>query len=98
MNPAIPDHLDTAERNRVAAFMSVVPGLGHLYKHHYKFGLGILLLGTPLVLWASVLLCLATLGISLLLLPIAFWGLIAADAFAIEDWHPDARKNPAMAE
>ena len=53
------------DRNKVAAAMSVVPGLGHLYKHHYLQGLGLLVIGNVLILFISGLLSLGTFGLSL---------------------------------
>ena len=80
-------HIDRAvlnqvkrDRNILAAMSSIVPGLGHIYKGYYAEGLVILLLGVPVVLWAGILLTLATLGIGVLV-PMAVWVFVATDAY-----------------
>lgn len=70
-------------RNRIAAIQSVIPGLGHIYKGHYGLGAIILLL-SPLVLWAGLLLGWATFGFGLFL-PLAFIAFIAYQAYYLED-------------
>ncbi|HWB59773.1 MAG TPA: hypothetical protein VG733_09780 [Chthoniobacteraceae bacterium] len=68
------------DRDVVAAALSVVPGLGHIYKGYYAVGLAILVLGAPLMIWIGVLLSLATIGVGLITPAIA-WGLVATDAY-----------------
>ena len=68
------------DRDVLAAALSIVPGLGHIYKGYYTAGLAILLLGVPVGVWAGVLLSLATLGVGLLV-PAAAWALVATDAY-----------------
>lgn len=70
-------------RNRIAAIQSVIPGLGHIYKGHYGLGVIILLL-SPLVLWAGLILGWATFGFGLFL-PFAFIAFIAYQAYHLED-------------
>jgi len=72
------------DRNVIAAVLSIVPGLGHIYKGHYGPGLAILLLGVPIGIWVGVLLSLATAGVGLLL-PLCAWGMVAMDAYAEKD-------------
>ena len=48
--------LTTEERhahNEVAALLSIVPGLGHIYKGHYEMGLMWMFLGMPIALATS---------------------------------------------
>jgi hypothetical protein len=68
------------EHNIYAAMLSVIPGLGHIYKGHYAAGFAIMLLGPPLAIWAGVLLSLATLGLGMLL-PLFCWAWVAFDAY-----------------
>lgn len=75
------------DRNMVAVAMSVVPGLGHLYKHHYAAGFGILLLGNVLVGFIAVLMALGTFGISLLVVPALWFGTVAWSAYMASDEH-----------
>ena len=71
----------------MALLLSVVPGAGHLYKHHYASGLGILIPGNILMVFIAVLLALATFGISLLVVPVVYWFAVAYAAHDIPDWH-----------
>jgi hypothetical protein len=75
------------DRNKVAAIMSVIPGLGHLYKHHYLAGFGILILGNVLIGFISVLMVLGTFGLSLILVPAAWLAGIAYSAYMASDEH-----------
>lgn len=74
--------------NVVAAALSVIPGLGHLYKGRYLAGLAILLIGVPLGVWCGILLTLATAGIGLLF-PIFCWVMVGVDAY----FEADRRRN-----
>lgn len=66
--------------NEIAAILSIVPGLGHIYKGHYTAGFGWMLLGMPLAVWVGILLGLATAGVGLLL-PLVCWIGLAFDAY-----------------
>ncbi len=57
------------DRNKVAALLSIFPGLGHLYKHHYLAGLGIMTAGNIMMLFVALWLSLATLGLALIVVP-----------------------------
>jgi hypothetical protein len=70
-------------RDVLSAIQSIIPGLGHIYKGHYRQGFMILVL-SPLILWSSVILGLATLGIGLLL-PGVFVFVVAMHAYYSED-------------
>lgn len=74
------------DRNMVAAGMSVVPGLGHLYKHHYAAGFSILL-GNVVVGFVATLMALGTFGLSLMLLPAAWVAGVAWSAYLASDEH-----------
>lgn len=71
-------------RDKAAAFLSIIPGLGHIYKGYYIGGLAIMLIGIPSILWISVLGILGTAGLSLLITPIS-WLCVGVHAFASED-------------
>lgn len=75
------------DRNKVAAAMSVLPGLGHLYKHHYLQGFGLLLLGNVLVVFVSGLMALGTLGLSLLIVPCVWVAGVGYSAYSATDEH-----------
>lgn len=74
-----------------AAGLSIVPGLGHLYKGHLLPGALIFLVLGPIFLALVLVLAPATLGVSLLL-PAVFVCLVAADAFHL----PNAREYPGV--
>lgn len=75
------------DRNKVAAAMSVLPGLGHLYKHHYLQGLGLLLLGNVIVAFVSGLMALGTFGLSLLIIPCLWVAGVGYSAYSATDEH-----------
>ena len=75
------------DRNKIAALLSVVPGLGHLYKHHYLAGFGLLVVGNVLMLFITGLLAFGTLGFSLLLVPLLWMVGVAVSAFMASDEH-----------
>lgn len=77
----------SVDRNKVAAALSVVPGFGHLYKHHYVAGFSILFGGNLFMLFAALLLGFATFGFSMILLPAAYIVGIAYSAYCLPDWH-----------
>jgi hypothetical protein len=77
----------TVDRNKVAILLSLVPGVGHLYKHHYLAGFGILTLGNVLVAFIAALLALGTFGISLVIVPGLWFSGIACSAYMASDEH-----------
>ena len=86
MNESTP-LLHSVDRNKIAALLSILPGLGHLYKHHYVSGIGLLIGGNIVTGFVSVLMALGTLGLSILIIPLAFIAAVAASAYALPDWH-----------
>ncbi len=80
-------HLRKRDRNVIAAILSIIPGLGHLYKHHYVAGISILIGGNILMLFIALWLGFATFGLSLLIVPAAYFLGIAYGAYELEDWH-----------
>ena len=75
------------DRNKVAALLSVVPGLGHVYKHHYLAGLGIMTAGNVMMVFVALWLGFATLGLSLILVPAFWFAGIAYAAYLASDEH-----------
>lgn len=78
--------------NKIAALLTIVPGLGHIYKGHEVAGLIWMFFGMPVAIWIGILLGLATAGIGLLF-PIACWVGLAVDAYCERDlrkhhWFP----------
>ena len=63
--------------------MSVVPGLGHIYKGHRLVG-AILMAGTLLVSFFVAATVSATAGVALVLVPI-YWSIVMLHAFWAED-------------
>ena len=85
-NPIIiPEATLLRHRNMIAAVLSIIPGLGHIYKGRYATGFTVMLLMMPMMVWAGVLLSLATLGLGLLA-PLLFWGFVGYDAFYEDDY------------
>ncbi|MFT4176242.1 MAG: hypothetical protein QM627_06260 [Luteolibacter sp.] len=77
----------SVDRNKVAALLSVFPGAGHLYKHHYVDALCIMTVGNAVMVLTAAWLAIATLGMSLILVP-AFWIVgVAYAAYYAEDQH-----------
>jgi hypothetical protein len=72
-------------RHRAAAALSIIPGLGHLYKGHVGLGLLFMLIGIPIVIFISVMMIWATAFTSLILIPVIYWIAVGAHAFAAED-------------
>jgi hypothetical protein len=70
--------------DEIAALLSILPGLGHIYKGHYEAGFLWMFLGMPLAIWIGILFGLATAGIGLLF-PILCWAGLAWDAYNERD-------------
>lgn len=75
------------DRNKVAALLSVLPGLGHLYKHHYLSGIGIMTAGNVLMVFIAIWLAIATVGLSLVVVPALWFAGIACSAYHATDEH-----------
>lgn len=89
------------DRNKIAMLLSVFPGAGHLYKHHYVAGAGIMTVGNVLMVFIALWLAFATLGMSLVVVPVLWIAGIAYGAYLAEDrhgthayLHPHLRKHP----
>lgn len=81
------DAWNHVDRNKIAALLSVCPGLGHLYKHHYLAGFFILTAGNVMMIFVALWLSFATIGLSMLLVPALWFAGIAVSAFFAPDAH-----------
>jgi hypothetical protein len=70
--------------NEIAALLSIVPGLGHIYKGHYGIGLIWMFLGMPIAIFVGIISILGTAGVGLLF-PIGCWAVLAYDAYRKKD-------------
>lgn len=70
-------------RDVIAAISSIIPGLGHIYKAHYSTGFGLLVV-SPFIIWAGLILGWATFGLGLFL-PLFYMIFIGWHAYSIED-------------
>ena len=78
---SIPLRKETTDaQNAIAAFLTILPGLGHIYKGHFTAGFAWMFLGMPLAIWIGILLGLATAGVGLLF-PLVCWVALAFDAY-----------------
>ena len=67
-------------QDEIAGMLSILPGLGHIYKGHYAAGFLWMFFGMPFAIWIGILLGLATGGLGLLF-PIICWVGLAVDAY-----------------
>jgi TM2 domain-containing membrane protein YozV len=83
--------------NEIAAVLSIVPGLGHIYKGRFAAGFFWMFVGMPIAIWIGILLGLATAGVGLLF-PIACWIAVAVDAYGERDRRKHHRFLPPSGE
>jgi len=79
--------LETAEgqaSDMVAVLLSIVPGLGHIYKGYRLIGLLLMFFGAPIALALALLIATGTAGFGFFLLPI-FWIAVCIHVWAIPD-------------
>ncbi len=78
---------ETAEgkaSDAVAVLLSILPGLGHIYKGHRVLGLLLIFAGTPMALGIALLIATFTAGFGVFLLPI-YWIATMVHVYAIQD-------------
>ena len=78
---------ETAEGKASDAFailLSIVPGLGHIYKGHTMVGLLLIFVATPMAVGMALLAATATAGFAVLLLPL-YWAAVMIHVYGIED-------------
>lgn len=83
-SPNIP--VDRKLEDIAAAALSILPGLGHVFKGYYAMGFGLMFFGFPLALFAGMLIGLCTLGAGLIL-PVLFWVSVAGHAYCLDSRH-----------
>lgn len=83
-SPQIP--VDRKLEDIAAAALSILPGLGHLFKGYYVLGFGLMFFGLPLALFLGALTALCTMGIGLIL-PLGFWACVAGHAYCLDSRH-----------
>ena len=86
---------ETAEGKASDAFavlLSIMPGLGHIYKGHKLIGLLLIFVATPMAIGLALLAATATAGFAVLLLPL-YWLAVMFHVYEIED-----RVGPAKAD
>ena len=79
--------METAEgkaSDLVAVTLSVVPGLGHIYKGYRIIGVLLMFIGTPLAVGAALLIATGTAGFGFFLLPV-YWIAVMIHVWAIPD-------------
>lgn len=79
--------LETAEgqaSDLVAVTLSVIPGLGHVYKGYRLIGVLLMFLGTPMAVGLALLIATGTAGFGFFLLPI-YWIAVMVHVWAIPD-------------
>ncbi len=79
--------LETAEGHAsdlVAVTLSIVPGLGHIYKGYRLIGMLLIFIGTPMAVALALLIATGTAGFGFFLLPI-YWIAVMVHVWAIPD-------------
>ena len=79
--------LETAEgkaSDAMAVLLSVMPGLGHIYKGHKVLGMLLIFAGTPMAVALALLIATGTAGFGVLLLPI-YWLAVMVHVYAVPD-------------
>lgn len=87
------DQTETAEgkaSDAVAVMLSVIPGLGHIYKGHRLVGALIMFVGTPMAIALAALTFTFTAGFGGLLLPLWWFGVM------FHVWGIDDRVAPTI--
>ena len=68
----------------IAVLLSVVPGLGHIYKGHKLLGMLLVFAGTPMAVGLALLIATGTAGFGVALLPI-YWLAVMVHVYAVQD-------------
>lgn len=68
----------------VAVLLSIIPGLGHIYKGYKLIGLLLMFAGTPAAIGGVLLLATGTAGFGVLILPV-YWICVMVHVYAIQD-------------
>lgn len=84
---AIDGKLETAEgkaSDAIAVLLSVLPGLGHIYKGHKFIGMALIFAGTPMAVGLALLIATGTAGFGVAMLPV-YWLAVMLHVYAIKD-------------
>lgn len=79
--------LHTAEgaaSDMVAVLLSIVPGLGHIYKGYRLIGVLLMFVGTPVAVGIALLIATGTAGFGFFLLPV-YWIAVMIHVWAVPD-------------
>ena len=79
--------LETVEgkaSDAIAVLLSVLPGLGHIYKGHKFIGMLLIFAGTPMAVGLALLIATGTAGFGVALLPV-YWLAVMVHVYAIQD-------------
>ena len=79
--------LETAEgqaSDLVAVLLSIVPGLGHIYKGYRFIGVLLIFVGTPIAFGLALLIATGTAGFGFFLLPV-YWIAVMIHVWTIPD-------------
>jgi hypothetical protein len=79
-----PETAEGKASDAVAVMLSVIPGLGHIYKGHKIIGLLLIFVGTPMAVALALLIATGTAGFGIGLLPI-YWFAVMFHVYAIKD-------------
>ena len=84
---AVDGKLETAEgkaSDAIAVLLSVMPGLGHIYKGHKFIGMLLIFAGTPMAVGLALLIATGTAGFGIAMLPV-YWLAVMLHVYAIKD-------------
>ncbi len=73
-----------AASDMVAVMLSILPGLGHIYKGHRLIGVLLMFVGAPMAVGLALLIATGTAGFGFFLLPI-YWIAVMVHVWAIPD-------------
>ena len=73
-----------AASDMVAVMLSVVPGLGHIYKGYRVIGMLLIFVGIPMAVGLALLLATGTAGFGLFLLPV-YWIAVMVHVWSLPD-------------
>src|ERR1700751_3574626 len=75
---------DPKASDAMAILLSIIPGLGHIYKGHRAMGAFIMFLITPLAISFAMIAAVASAGWGILML-VPYWGAVMLHVWAIDD-------------
>ena len=85
------EHAEGTASDAVAVILSILPGLGHIYKGHRVMGF-LFMMGAPLAAGLAILAATATAGFGLGL-GVLYWLGVMAHAYVIKDFVPPVQHD-----